>query len=472
MTRLTPLSLALLLPLQTLASPGPVTDITLQSANAFGPHDGQNITALYRATTASTPQSTKIWLNVDCTTHAKNLLITEVATGTPHEVRAFGAGSINRYVPGVALSAEGEAMFSGNAELDVCGLKLPPPAWRILSAADKEGDWQAVDVNNSIRDGDILRLRFGTDYGQIHRDAKYGAPYSMKIQDIRFYCQSGNGTPLNAYWLDEHDRLTLQQAPSSDVTPLTEDQLAAGKALCAVKDIRQFNGQGPLTTREKTLAANQPTPPDFSGNDPALLGEATLPQEVEKRVQQAIGSPEQRPAFRHLRYKQNADSSMPTIFRIDTQPDGTTLTLKTAPLANIAFYFQDQSLFNLVELKSVESMAVTPAVTQTLESDIALPPVAGGHFQWRVQQQVAKKAQQVTKSQTCKADAQWQEAATLNPRFSGRLLEFTCTDDRGDGRAMSSDYAWLETLRIFIRIGYHEEGKKVRFALSDVEIEQ
>ena len=37
---------------------------------------------------------------------------------------------------------------------------------------------------------------------------------------------------------------------------------------------------------------------------------------------------------------------------------------------------------------------------------------------------------------------------------------------------MSSDYAWLEALRIFIRIGYHEEGKKVRFALSDVEIEQ
>lgn len=471
MTRLTTLSLALLLPLQTLASPGPVTDMTLQSANAFGPHDGQ-ITALYRVTTASTSQSSDIWLNVDCTTHARELLITEVATGTPHEVRAFGAGSINRYAPGIALSAEGEAMFIGNAKLDVCGLKLPAPAWRLLSAADKEGDWQAVDVNNSIRDGDILRLRFGTDYGEIHRDAKYGSPYAMKIQDIRFYCQSGNGTPLNAYWLDERDRLTLQQAPSSDITPLTAAQLAAGKALCAVTDIRQFTGLGPLTTREKTLAANQPTPPDFSRNDPALLAEAALPEEIEKRVQQAVGSPEQRPAFRHLRYKQNASSPMATIFRIDTQPDGTTLTLKTAPLANIAFYFQAQSLFNLVELKSVESVAATPGVAQTLENDIALPLTADGHFQWRVQQQVAKKEQQVTKSQSCKADGQWQEAATLNPRFSGRLLEFTCTDDRGDGRAMSSDYAWLEALRIFIRIGYREEGKKVRFALTDVEIEQ
>ncbi|MBG6248703.1 MAG: hypothetical protein EKD82_15490 [Candidatus Symbiopectobacterium sp. PLON1] len=50
----------------------------------------------------------------------------------------------------------------------------------------------------------------------------------------------------------------------------------------------------------------------------------------------------------------------------------------------------------------------------------------------------------------------------------GRYLEFTCTDDRGDGRPMSSDYAYLEDLHVFIRIGYHEAGEKKRFAFDDV----
>ena len=58
----------------------------------------------------------------------------------------------------------------------------------------------------------------------------------------------------------------------------------------------------------------------------------------------------------------------------------------------------------------------------------------------------------------------------LNEKFPGRYIEVSCTDDRGDGRAMSSDYAWLENLRIFIRIGYQEEGQKKRFTFKDVAI--
>ena len=75
-----------------------------------------------------------------------------------------------------------------------------------------------------------------------------------------------------------------------------------------------------------------------------------------------------------------------------------------------------------------------------------------------------------SKRQLCLVESTWHDASMLNEKFLGRYLELSCTDDRGDGKAMSSDYAWLEDLRIFIRIGYQEDGKKKRFMFKEVEI--
>ena len=116
-------------------------------------------------------------------------------------------------------------------------------------------------------------------------------------------------------------------------------------------------------------------------------------------------------------------------------------------------------------------MQNSPLIGQTLETDFSAEPVVGKPYRWHTMLKNEQDPQKSkSKSQVCRVEAPWHDASMLNEKFPGRYLELSCTDDRGDGRAMSSDYAWLEDLRIFIRIGYQEEGQKKRFMFKDVNI--
>lgn len=252
------------------------------------------------------------------------------------------------------------------------------------------------------------------------------------------------------------------------------DQLFAPiKTLCSLKDLNQFTGFGPRVERQKTAAEAPLTLPDFTQNDPSALARYPLAESVNNTIRQVLDDTNSTPTFSRLTFTQvwpgPDDSSAQT--RIDRLPDGSTLTLDTLILKGIPFYIQYQRLFNLVNLKEWDSMQNSPLISQSLETDFNAAPIVGKQYRWLAVMQNAQDApKSKSKSQVCLVESTWHDASMLNEKFPGRYLELSCTDDRGDGKAMSSDYAWLEDLRIFIRIGYQEDGKKKRFMFKEVEI--
>lgn len=430
------------------------------------------INALFRISLAS-GEANEMWMNIDCNTQQKTLLFMDVQAKSRPSLRLYGMSSISRYTPGVPFEPDADSLFATKPELDVCQKNVPPSRWAGLSSADGQADRLYVDVNNSLREERMLKVRLATDYARIYRDEKYAAPYSMKIDEMMFNCETGEGMALNHFALDKQF-VTDSAAPvAAKFTPLAPPLAKVAKTLCAVKDLHEFTGTGPLVAREKTPAENQLTPPDFPQNEPGPIQRYPLGKQAADRVSQAVASPGQRPAFTRLTYTQHwaDDASETSVTRIDALPDGSTLTLDTLTLGNVTFYAQYQRLFNIVNFREWDSMNAAPLVGQTLESNFSLPLQPGGEYRWQTLLADGKSAgKEKTKSQVCRAQDQWQSASALSPRFHGRYLELNCTDDRGDGKAMSSDYAWLDDLRVFIRIGYQEEGQKKRFTFSDVTL--
>lgn len=433
---------------------------------------GDSLNALFRISLAS-GDANEMWMNIDCHTQQKTLLFMDVQAKSRPPLRVYGMSSISRYMPGVPFEPDADSLFATKPELDLCQKTIPEPRWAGLSSADEQADRLYVDVNNSLRDERMLKVRLATDYARVYRDEKYAAPWSMKIDDMMFNCETGEGMALNHFALDKQFVTDSETPIAAKFTPLAPPLAKVAKTLCSVKDLHEFTGTGPLVAREKTLAENQLTPPDFPQNEPGPIQRYPLGKAAAERVSQAMTRSDQHPGFTRLTYTQHwaDDASETSVTRIDVLPDGSTLTLDTLTLGNVTFYAQYQRLFNIVNIREWDSMNPAPVVGQTLESNFSLPPQPGREYRWQTRLADGKNAgKEKTKSQVCQAQERWQSASALSPRFSGRYLELRCTDDRGDGKAMSSDYAWIEDLRVFIRIGYQEEGQKKRFTFSDVSV--
>lgn len=433
---------------------------------------GDTINAIFRVSLAS-GDANDMWMNIDCRTQQKTLLFMDVQAKSRPSLRVYGMNSISRYTPGTPFEPDADSLFATKTELDVCQKNVPEPRWAGLSSADEQADRLYVDVNNSQREERMLKVRLATDYARIYRDEKYAAPYSMKIDEMMLNCETGEGMALNHFALDKQFVTDSQTPIAAKFTPLAPPLAKVAKTLCSVKDLHEFTGSGPLAAREKTPAENQLTPPDFPQNEPGPIQRYPLGKQAAERVSQAMAGPDQHPTFTRLTYTQHwaDDASETSVTRIDVLPDGSTLALDTLTLGNVTFYSQYQRLFNIVNIREWDSMNAAPLVGQTLDNSFSLPPQPGGEYRWQTLLADGKSAgKEKTKSQLCRAEEEWQSASALSKRFSGRYLELSCTDDRGDGKAMSSDYAWIEDLRVFIRIGYQEDGKKKRFTFSDVTI--
>jgi hypothetical protein len=130
-----------------------------------------------------------------------------------------------------------------------------------------------------------------------------------------------------------------------------------------------------------------------------------------------------------------------------------------------------QRLFNIVDVKKWETMSEAPWVSKTLQNDITLPLQPGKTYSSHsLITNQDKPDTGKTLSQTCVAGKEWHSAADIHPSFPGRYLELICKEDLGDGRNASSDYAYFEDLRLFIRIGYQDESGPKRFTYSDVTV--
>lgn len=467
MKRFIPLTLALLASVPAWARPSvEIKNVELLSDTVVRVGDTINV-ALRTQLTDNNASET--WLNVNCRANKQTLLLfSDFHTVNQTSGRIYAAGSISRYAPAIPFEADADSLLSTDPALDVCRRQIPEVKWAGLSAPDEKGDRLFIDLNNSQKQGNMLTFRLATDFAQRYHDDKYAAPYEMKVQDIRFNCRDTQGVSVRDFSLDGQGQVTNTRLPTDPATQVlsTENSRLAEK-LCAVKDLQHYQGTGSLTVREKTLAEKQLTLPDFSRNDPEPLQHHPLSDEVQKQVTDTLTSPHQRPGFSHLSYTQrwSDDENSYSVYQIDRMADGTTLTLDALTMEGVTFYSQHLRLFNFVDLKSWDSLSPKPLISLALRNYVALPLAERKTFQWFVAWDNNKFT-----STDCRTEDRWHDAAQLSPALSGRYLEVVCQDDRGDGKAMSSDYAWLEDLRVFIRIGYQESGIKKRAKLTNVVV--
>ncbi|WP_042860821.1 hypothetical protein [Dickeya sp. NCPPB 3274] len=432
---------------------------------------GQGINAAYRVIT-QTNQTHEIWLHTDCHSGKKTLLFMNAQLDKG--LRVYSLDSIDRYTPGTPFEPDADSLLMTKPELNLCNQNIPESMWRGFSSWEQPGEKLFVDVNNSLRKGEMLKARLATDYDSIHHDEKYGAPYSVKIQDVILNCEKAESMALITFSLDNQgvvsDSVSAKDATFAALSP---NMTSVAKELCAIKDFTHYTGNGTLTWRKKEMSDDMPALPDLEHNTPAALQRFTLPTEVASVIDKTLSDSQQRPAFRSLRYTQSGSQGdgVGLMARIDAQPDGTTLTIVKMAIANIVFYSQYQRLFNLVDVKKWETMSDAPWVSKTLDNTIALPLRQGEAY--TSHSQIAnrdKPGKEKLLSQSCVVGREWRSAADLNPKFPGRYLEFICKEDLGDGREASSDYAYFEALKVFVRIGFQDKDQTKRFTFTDVEV--
>lgn len=432
---------------------------------------GQGINAAYRVSTMA-GQTSEIWLNTDCQTGNKTVLFINTQPGKG--LRVYSIDSIDRYTPGTPFEPDADSLFMTTPKLNLCEQNVPEAKWAGVSSGTQPGETLFIDVNNSVREGKMLKARLATDFDKIYFEEKYGAPYSVKIQDVMLNCEKAEGTALSSFSLDNQglvtDTATAKDAPFK---PLSPDMAAVAKTLCAVSDLSQFKGTGTLTWRNKPMAEAAPVQPDLERNTPAALARFALPAQVTRLIDKTLSDPQQKPAFRSLTFTQSGPEKdgLTQTAKVDTQPDGTVLTITKMSIGNAVFYSQYQRLFNIVDVKKWEIQSEAPWVSKTLENGITLPLKPGETYSSRSQIGNRDKPDTVkTLSQNCVAGKEWHNAANINPNFPGRYLEFICKQDLGDGKEASSDYAYFEDLHAFIRIGFQANGEAKRFTFTDVEV--
>lgn len=449
--------------------PAPVKSIEWLPASTL--RIGQGINAAYRVTTM-TGQSSEIWIHTNCQTQDKTLLFINTQPGKG--LRVYSNDSIDRFAPGTPFEPDADSPFMTTSGLDVCQQNLPEPKWVGLPATGQQEDKPFIDLANSTREGSLLKARLATDFAKVHRDEKYGAPSSIKVQDRVLNCETAQSRIISTFSLDTRGRVTdAEIAKQTDFTALSPEMSGVAKTLCATHDLAHYQGTGTLALRDKAQADTTSTHPDLEHNSPAALQRFTLPADATAVINKTFSDPQSKPAFRSLRYTQTGPEAEGPglIAKVDVQPDGTTLTIVKMTIGNAVFYSQYQRLFNIVDVKKWETMSEAPWVSTRLDNGITLPLQPGKAFSWF--SQIAnrdKPGKEKSLNQTCVAGKGWRNATDIHPNLPGRYLEYICKEDRGDGREASSDYAWFEALRVFIRIGYQDNFQPKRFTFSDVVV--
>lgn len=462
----------------TLAGPAPAIDMPppppikrIDWLPASTLRIGKGINAAYRVTTF-TGQISELWLHTNCLTRDKTLLFINAQPGKG--LRVYSTDSIDRYAPGTPFEPDADSLFMTTAELDLCQQNIPESRWAGLTPRGQPGDKQFIDLNHSSREGKMIKVRLATDFDKIYVDEKYGAPYSVKIQDMKFDCEKAQSILLRTFLLNNQGVVTdMESAKDATFTALSPAMKGAAKTLCSTRDVTQYEGTGTLTLRDKAVDDTAPVRPDLDHNTPAALQRFKLPAEVSEVITITFSNPQQKPTFHSLRYSQNSpDNAGPELMAdVRALPDGTTLSMMKMTIGDAVFYSQYQRLFNIVNVKKWETMSLAPWVNKTLENGIILPLTPGETYRSHSQNENRDKpGKDESYSQTCVAGKEWRNAADINPNFPGRYLEFICKNDFGDGREVSSDYAYFEALRVFIRIGFQSAGQANRFTFTDVVV--
>lgn len=431
---------------------------------------GEGINAAYRNTN-STGQSSEMWLHTNCRTGEKMLLF--VNTQPLNGFRLYDTNVADRYTPAQSVKPAADSPLMTKPELNICEQNVPEPKWAGLSSTEQGGDKLFIDVNNSLREGKMLKARLATDYDNIHYDEKYGAPYSVKIQDVMLNCANAKSMSINTFLLDNQGRVTdAESSKETTFTKLPLEMVGVEKTLCAISDLPHFKGTGMLIWRNKEVADRAPVKPDLEHNTPVALQRYGLTEKVTNVIGNTFSDPRQKPAFRSISYTQaSVKNKLKVKEKIDAQPDGTTLTVSQMTLGGVVFYSQYQRLFNIVDVKKWNIQTEAPWLSKTLENGITLSLEPGKAYSLRsLMSNKDKPDTEQNLSQTCIAGKEWQNAADIDTNFPGRYLEFVCKNESDNDKEASDDYAYLEDLNTFINIGFKNSAEVRRFIFTDVEV--
>lgn len=354
----------------------------------------------------------------------------------------------------------------------ICGLPERSVLWEKIESADKYGATTLIDVASLKREAEILRVRVGTDYAASDFDPPYDAPYSLKVENYRFNCETGVSTPLSAFDIDDNGYVTdsldggqlARRKTAFDLTPLLQKTFAQ---LCTLPDVKRFHALGhfrPASHKSPGSMAQQMLP-DLNGNPASVLAAVPLAPALQQQLKTLV-HPWATPRFQQLSWVENSREGRVSVHMV-ADDAGFIRKLEDYGIWKV----QRLTIANDIQLAYTMSISYSPSRLKQLSSTLRYPLTAGQHYQNdAVSESSVGKDEDSHQRETC-AVSSGGDAREINLAFSGRYLKVTCTIATDKQPVTVIESAWLEDLRILAPLRAKTGDKPMgAITLSDVKI--
>lgn len=386
------------------------------------------------------------WHSVDCKQGKAQLLYKDLLNEEGLTKARFYGNSYLRYSP-----AQDDKQMTAEDIRTVCQLPIKDARWERLSATDRVGITDLVDVNSIQRIRDILSVRMGYDFADVIWEPPYDAPLGLKIEHYLYNCKTHQGDAVALMNFDSEGRVTDSLITADIVRRKNDFKINTHKAqrfeqLCQLPVGKTFTAEGHFVP-----AANKPAStlmgssmPDLSNNNPQWLNKFPLSAAIERQAQLLL-KPWALPRFKQVRYTEVSALGKVKV-QLDAQSDGYIRKLEDYGIWTV----QRLTLANQLQLKFTMSISSGSSLLNNLQTDLRFPLVTGQRYQaqWdNIDSDKKVTASALRCDVTGKGDAQ-----SIASEFSGKYLLVECHETQ-EGQPGSSDkLAWLQDLNVFVPV--------------------
>lgn len=406
------------------------------------------------------------WVALDCKNKTSERLYWDLFDSDGNKKLRYYGDRYGRYAPAQPDPHEQRENIDS-----LCGAKINNSDWVYVEKRNKYDNATLLDVANIQKINDILLLRIGYSYNEIHYDPPYDAPYDLKLENHIYDCAKGKDVVIAGLDVDGKGYITDgiinkaiqdRQADFSN-TPGVEKLF---KTLCTLDDVSRYKGQGKYyPVPNKTVSSlSGPELPDFTDNKPDWLKQFPIPEAVQNTATRVVQRWAE-PKFTRIGWTEytREDDKIPVV--LDAQPDRLVRRLENYKI----FTGQRIMMANLAQLESAISMSRLPSITQRIDTDLRFPLTQGQRFSLGMTQKNEQTGTVTTFTRQCEVTGSG-EATEINPAFSGKYWHVDCEEKDEDGVEKSRN-AFLTDLNIFLPLARTDsKGKTTPVHYQDVTI--
>ncbi len=386
------------------------------------------------------------WRSVDCKHETAQLLYKDLLNEQGLTKARFYGNSYLRYAP-----AQDDKQMTAEDIRTVCQLPIKDARWEKLSATDKFGMTDLVDVNSIQRIGDILSVRMGYDIADIIWEPPYDAPLELKIEHYLYNCKTHQGDAVALMNVDGEGRVTDSLMTADIVRRKSDFAIDEQKAqrfdkLCQLPAGKTFTALGHFVpaAHKKPSTVLGPSMPELSNNNPQWLEKVPLSPAIERQAQSLI-KPWAMPRFKQIRYTEVSALGKINV-QLDAQPDGYIRKLEDYDIWKV----QRLTLGNQLQLKFTMSISYGSTVLNTLQTDLRFPLSKGQRYQ--AEWQTIDSDKKVTAANLRCEVTEEGDAQRIAPEFSGKYLLVECHSTNEGQQDSSSKLAWLQEFNLFVPV--------------------